>query len=118
MVEAEYCNRLALMNRGKLIALDSPAAVRAMLHEPLLEIRCADVVRALRILQEAHAVSEAGLFSRTIHATVDDAAAGTARCRELLAKNGIAVEAIEQIEPSLEDVFVALVEASGGVLDA
>ena len=118
MVEAEYCNRLALMNRGKLIALDTPARVKSMLRKPLLEIRSSDVVRSLRVLQEEKAVLEAGLFGRAIHATVTDAAAGKQRVRDLLMKNNITVESIERIEPSLEDVFVGLVEEAGGAVDA
>ena len=118
MVEAEYCNRLALMNRGKLIALDTPAGVKSMLRKPLLEIRSSDVVRALRALQEEKAVLEAGLFGRAIHATVTEAEAGKARVREVLGKQDIAVESIEVIAPSLEDVFVGLVEEAGGAVDA
>lgn len=117
MVEAEYCNRLALMNRGKLIALDTPAGVRGKLVRPLLEIECADVVRGLRVLQEAGAVMQAGLFGRAIHATVGDEEAATANIRTVLERNGIAVEHIARIEPSLEDVFVALVEEAGGAVD-
>ncbi len=118
MVEAEYCSRLALMNRGKLIALDTPSGVRGKLAHPLLEIECADVVRALRVLQEAQAVLEAGLFGRTIHATVEDAESAIRNIRGLLESRGIAIDHITRIEPALEDVFVALVEAAGGALDA
>jgi ABC-2 type transport system ATP-binding protein len=117
MVEAEYCTRLALMNRGKLIALDTPTGVRSKLQRPLLEIECSDVVRGLRLLQEAGVVREAGFFGRDIHATVDDAEGATVAIRALLERNGIAVHHIAPIEPSLEDVFVALVEEAGGAVD-
>jgi len=115
MEEAEYCHRLALMNRGKLIALDTPASLRAGLREPLLEVRASDGVKAVEALKGAPGVAEAGLFGRAVHVTLKDVeAAGPGRLAGLLRERGIAVESVEPIEPSLEDVFIALVEQAGG----
>jgi drug efflux transport system ATP-binding protein len=119
MEEAEYCHRLALMNRGKLIALDTPANLRENLREPLLEVRASDSVRAVEALQGAPGIAEVGLFGRALHATLregEDAAAARSRIPSLLAEKGIAVEGVEPIQPSLEDVFVALVEKTGGAV--
>ncbi|HYO14815.1 MAG TPA: ABC transporter ATP-binding protein [Thermoanaerobaculia bacterium] len=119
MEEAEYCHRLALMNRGRLIALDAPARLREGLREPLLEIRTDDSPRAVEALAGAPDVAQVGLFGRALHAALregSDVAAARARIPNLLASRGIAVEAIETIEPSLEDVFVALVEKAGGAV--
>jgi ABC-2 type transport system ATP-binding protein len=116
MEEAEYCNRLALMNRGNLIALDTPAGLRARMKEPLLEVECNDSVRAIGILERAPSVVRAGLYGRMIHVTVSDERRGTAEIRDLLTSNGLTVTKIERIEPSLEDVFISLVEATGGAL--
>ena len=117
MVEAEYCDRIALMNRGRIIALDTPQAVRSSMRRPLVEIACSDGVRAIRLLREEHAVSEAGLFGRAVHATVDDPERAIPAIRAVLNKASIGVTSISAIEPSLEDVFVALVEEAGGALD-
>ena len=115
MEEAEYCHRLALMNRGKLIALDTPASLRAGLREPLLEVRASDGVKAVEALKGAPGVAEAGLFGRAVHVTLKDGeAGGPGRLAGLLRERGIAVESVEPIEPSLEDVFIALVEQAGG----
>ena len=57
-----------------------------------------------------------GLFGRALHVTVDDGARGEAAVRRRLAAAGIAVESLRRIPPSLEDVFVALVQESGGAL--
>ena len=119
MEEAEYCHRLALMNRGKLIALDTPARLRENLREPLLEVRASDSTRAVEALRGAPGVAEVGLFGRALHATLregEDVAAARSRIPSLLAEKGIEVESVEPIEPSLEDVFVALVEKAGGAV--
>ena len=110
MVEAEYCSRLALMNRGKLIALGTPAAIRTRITRPLLEIECDDAVRAVRALPDA------GLFGRTVHLFVDDERAIDG-VRARLARDGIGVQRVSTIAPSLEDAFVALVAETGGALD-
>jgi drug efflux transport system ATP-binding protein len=117
MEEAEYCHRLALMNRGRLIALDRPAALRAAMPAPLLEIETGDGPRAVEALAGAPGVIDAGLHGRQVHVLVADAAAARAALPPVLAARGIAVGAVREVEPSLEDVFVALVHASGGVLE-
>jgi ABC-2 type transport system ATP-binding protein len=119
MEEAEFCLRLALMNRGRLIALDTPARLREGLREPLLEARTSDGTRAIEALEGAPGVAQAGLFGRAVHVTLkegEDAGRDRARLAELLAGRGIEVESIEPIEPSLEDVFIALVERTGGAV--
>ncbi len=114
MEEAEYCHRLALMNRGRLIALDHPAALRAAMPNPLLEIDTSDGPRAVEALAAAGGVVEVGLYGRQVHALVRDADAARATLPGLLAAKGIDLRGMAVIEPSLEDVFVAMVHAAGG----
>ena len=116
MEEAEYCHRLALMNRGRIIALDRPAALRSAMPAPLLEIATESSPQAVEALQGAEGVIEVGLFGRAVHVTVLDADAARAGLPRLLAAHGIAVHGLQLVEPSLEDVFVALVHAAGGAL--
>jgi ABC-2 type transport system ATP-binding protein len=118
MEEAEYCHRLALMNRGRIIALDRPAALRAAMPAPLLEIDADDGPAAAEALAHEPGVIEAGLYGRFVHVLVENAAAARDALPRTLAARGVAVRAVREIEPSLEDVFVALVHASGGVLGA
>ena len=116
MEEAEYCHRLALMNRGRLIALDRPAALRHGLREPVIEVRAAhglEVVEALRGLPEVRA---AGLFGRAVHVTLADASA-LAAVEARLAERGIATDSVRRIEPTLEHVFIAAVQDAGGAVD-
>ncbi len=116
MEEAEYCHRLALMNRGRIIALDRPAALRAAMPTPLVEIATDESPRAVEALEGAEGVVDVGLFGRAVHVTVRDADRARTALPALLAARGIAVHGLEVVEPSLEDVFVALVHAAGGAL--
>jgi ABC-2 type transport system ATP-binding protein len=112
MEEAEYCHRLALMSRGRIIALDRPAGLRAAMPAPLIEIRTDDSPRAVEALEGAEGVIEVGLFGRAVHVTVRDAARARVELPGVLAAAGLAVHGLEVVEPSLEDVFVALVHLS------
>ncbi len=116
MEEAEYCHRLALMNRGRLIALDTPRALRSRVVEPILEVVADDAPRAVEALTSAPGVLDAAMFGRTLHVTVEEAASGTEAVRSTLASAGQSVHSIAPVEPSLEDVFVSLVRAEGGAV--
>jgi len=117
MEEAEYCNRLALMNRGRIVALDRPAVLRASMPSPLFELETGDGPRSVEALAGTPGVIEAGLYGRLVHVLVCDAAAARAELPALLAAKGIALVRMDAVEPSLEDVFVALVHASGGAVE-
>jgi len=117
MEEAEYCHRLALMNRGALIALDSPMALRQGLRVPMLEIQTSNAPQAVSILQDIPGVDDVAMFGRRIHATVDDAAAARESVAAALQQSGLDVGDMVDITPSLEDVFVALVRRAGGAPD-
>ena len=112
MEEAEYCHRLALMSRGRIIALDRPAGLRAAMPAPLIEILTDDSPRAVEALEGVEGVVDVGLFGRAVHVTVRDAARARAELPRALAAAGIGVRGLEVVEPSLEDVFVALVHLS------
>ncbi|MGA2381810.1 MAG: ABC transporter ATP-binding protein [Gemmatimonadales bacterium] len=116
MEEAEYCHRLALMNRGRLIALDTPARVKGLMREPLLEIVTADGPGVAGALQGRPGVAEAAMFGRAVHVTVENAETAARELPAFLASRGLPVERIHTIEPSLEDVFVALVRREGGAV--
>jgi ABC-2 type transport system ATP-binding protein len=114
MEEAEYCHRLALMNRGRVIALDRPAALRSAMPSPLVELETSDSPRAVDALVRASGVVEVGLFGRMVHVLVRDAEQARTVLPAALAAAGIEMRALRVVEPSLEDVFVALVHAAGG----
>ncbi len=112
MDEAEYCHRLALMYRGKVIALGTPAELKAGLTaHSLLNLDSSDPLDTMRALEGLAGVLDVAVFGGGLHVTVDDVDATSARVRQRLAAQGIKVRKLEQIEPSMEDVFVALIEA-------
>jgi ABC-2 type transport system ATP-binding protein len=112
MDEAEYCHRLALMYRGKVIALGTPTELKSGLTEQsLLNLESAEPLETMRALEGLDGVRDVAVFGGGLHITVEDATRGAARVRERLTAQGIAVRKLEQIQPSMEDVFVALIEA-------
>jgi ABC-2 type transport system ATP-binding protein len=109
MDEAEYCGRLALMYRGKVIALGSPAELkRGLTSHSLLHLDSSEPLETMRALES---VLDVAVFGGGLHVTVDDVEATSARVRQALAAKGIEVKRLERIEPSMEDVFVAMIEA-------
>jgi drug efflux transport system ATP-binding protein len=115
MEEAEYCNRLALMNRGRVIALDRPAALRGRMTEPIFEVTAADGAAAAQALQRAPGVIEAAMFGRAVHVVCAHQDVG-ATLAPFLAAHQVACRSVDPVRPSLEDVFVALVRREGGVV--
>jgi ABC-2 type transport system ATP-binding protein len=112
MDEAEYCHRLALMYRGKVIALGKPEELKAGLTgHGLMRLDTPDLLDTMRALEGVAGVHDVAVFGSGLHVTVDDDAAGEARIRRALTDKGIEVKRLEPIEPSMEDVFVAMIEA-------
>jgi len=114
MEEAEYCHRLALMNRGKLIALDRPPSLKTMLDQPILRLETDNTPKAVAALQGTPGVVDAAMYGRAIHVTVTDETTAPDIVRASLAAAGRTCESLEHITPSLEDVFVWLVRREGG----
>ncbi|MSM39055.1 MAG: ATP-binding cassette domain-containing protein [Geobacter sp.] len=111
MDEAEYCDRLALIYRGKIIAEGTPTTLKQeYMERDVLEIEVEQVVDALEVLEQSGI--ETAIFGSVLHATVTDAGQESQRIRESLVKAGLKVVRIEKIVPSLEDVFVTLIEVS------
>jgi len=113
MEEAEYCHRLALMYRGRVIALGSPQELKeeSRSHQ-LLELIASDLFGSMRVVQAVPGVLDVAVFGAGLHIRVDDRAAAIARVTQALGEEGIAIERLEPIEPSMEDVFVARIEAA------
>ncbi len=111
MDEAEYCHRLALMNRGKVVALGAPAELRhqASAHS-LLRLDSSQPLETMRALENLTGVVDVAVFGGGLHVTVDDWEATAERIRAKLAAAGIEVRRLEKILPSLEDVFVSMIE--------
>ena len=117
MEEAEYCHYLILMNRGRLIADGRPADLRKRFDAPLIEVTVADPAAAVTVLQHAPGIDDAAMFGRRIHVTTSQREGAHELIREALRNHGMATSAVNEVVPSLEDVFVALVRREGGALE-
>ncbi len=112
MEEAEYCNRLALIFRGKIVALGTPTELkRGSMKGELLLVQCDPLGAALETLQSASGVTDAAVFGNALHLVVKNAEEAAPQLQAQLVRQGIAVRRIEKISPSLEDVFVSLTTA-------
>jgi ABC-2 type transport system ATP-binding protein len=114
MEEAEYCNRMVLMNRGRVVALDAPAGLKNRMTDPIFQISTPAPPKVVEALRGGEGILEAAMFGRDVHVVVDDESQGPARVRELLRLKGVPVTSVERVTPSLEDVFVALIQEEGG----
>jgi ABC-2 type transport system ATP-binding protein len=109
MEEAEYCNRLALIFRGKMVALGTPSELKhKSMKGELLLVECAPLGSAVEILQSAPGVLDAAVFGNALHLVVRDADAAIPQVKKYLSDHQIGAGRIEKIHPSLEDVFVSL----------
>jgi ABC-2 type transport system ATP-binding protein len=109
--EAEYCNTIILINAGKLIARGSPLELKTThITSPILEVACGNAVDAMELLREQPWVLESSVFGTKLHVMVGDEGEGRKAIADLLARRGIGVQNLERIVPSLEDVFLYLLE--------
>ena len=116
MEEAEYCDRLAFMNRGRVVAMGTPAQLRSRMEEPIFGIRSADAPRAVPVLAGHDRILETSLFGRGLRVVMKSAQDAEAFLRAQLTGAGLDCAGIERLEPSLEDVFVSSVNRAGGAL--
>ena len=111
MDEAEYCDRVGLIYRGELIALGTPQKLKtsAMAYD-LLEVICEHPQQVMIEIEKLSGIKEVALFGQGLHVICENAVAAEQSIRYLLAKQGFRLLSIEKITPSLEDVFVSLIE--------
>lgn len=111
MDEAEYCDRLGLIYRGELAALGTPEELKSrLMKDEVVEILSGRPQDAIGLLEGIAAVKGAALFGKGIHAVVNRAQEAVPLLRASLEAGGFPVIRIGRIVPSLEDVFVSLVE--------
>ena len=109
MEEAEYCNRLALIFRGKMVALGTPSELkRNSMKGELLLVECEPLGPAVEALQSAPGVLDAAVFGNALHLVILNAKAAIPQITSFLQGRGITVGIVEKIRPTLEDVFVSV----------
>jgi ABC-2 type transport system ATP-binding protein len=113
MDEAERCNWVGLMYKGKLVAHDSPGAIKTQVPGRLLEFAPSHFASARQRLQGMEGVLEVQTYGIMLHVFVDDPERrGWEIARALLA-DGITCEAMREIEPRMEEAFISLIRRQG-----
>ena len=107
--EAERCDRLTLLHAGSMMYCDTPAGLKARMPGAMLEVVAADPRRALAVLRDLPGVQGVLLVGVGVHVHVD-APQRLASVGAALAAAGVAITTIAQVEPSIEDLFVALLD--------
>jgi ABC-2 type transport system ATP-binding protein len=109
--EAEYCNDIAFINAGKIIAGGGPQELkREHIKNPILEIQCSNVIEAMTCIEKEPWALETSVFGTNLHVSVENEKAAKVKIRSVLGTRNIDITAIERITPSLEDVFIYLLD--------
>jgi ABC-2 type transport system ATP-binding protein len=109
--EAEHCHRLAIIHAGKLAAIGTAAALKSRFAErPIVEIQASDPVAAMTALERLPQVEKTSLFGTAVHAVLRSGGGDAASVSRALVAAGQTVASAERVAPSLEDVFLDVVE--------
>jgi ABC-2 type transport system ATP-binding protein len=111
--EAERCDRVALLDHGRLLAFDTPAALQESLPGVMLEVRVTEARRAARLLGGEAGVQGAVVLGHLVHVLLNREVETWPRAAAALEAGGISVTGVRRIVPSLEDVFVERVTRRG-----
>jgi ABC-2 type transport system ATP-binding protein len=112
--EAERCHRVALLNEGKLLFCDTPAALKAKLEKGVLSVTSPDPRRVREQLEHADGISSLVLTGDGVHLVVDDAARRSSEFEQRLHQASVPFDSIHQVTPSIEDLFVDAVTSGAG----
>lgn len=110
MDEAERCNRVGLMYAGRLVAVDTPAAIKRRVPGRLLELAPSDPERARALLQGMEGILEVQTYGLMLHVFVDEVARRRREIEQALAAAGIAIGGMREIEPRMEEAFISLIQ--------
>ncbi|PTY04851.1 multidrug ABC transporter ATP-binding protein [Opitutaceae bacterium EW11] len=112
MEESEYCDRLGVIYRGELIALGTPRELKTQhMPEAVLDVDCERPNDAMALIERVPGVKEVALFGHGLHVVTVDPEPTARALRQRLTDERFRVERVERITPTLEDVFVSLIEA-------
>ncbi len=112
--EAERCHRVALIHAGALAAIGTTAEVKqTFAGRSIAEVRTGDPVSAMKLLDHWPDVEKTSLFGTAVHAVFKQPHLDTAALSRRLSDAGVTVSTVERVSPSLEDVFLDVVEKAG-----
>ena len=109
--EAERCDRIAIIHAGRLVALGTTRTLKATFDErPIVEVRAARPVDVMSALDQMPEVEKTSLFGTTVHAVVRGPATSPESIRQALTSLGLEVQDVARVSPSLEDVFLDVID--------
>lgn len=111
--EAERCHRVALLHQGHMLYCDTPAGLKEHLHGAVLSVVGPDARRIRATLDGATGVLNALLVGDGVHLVVDDAARRIPELRAALQAAGLSCDRLEEVAPTIEDLFVAATSGTG-----
>jgi ABC-2 type transport system ATP-binding protein len=109
--EAERGTMVALMNRGSIVVVDTPANVRGLMKDPIIEIICDNHRRAAAAVRNLPEVRDVQAFGDRLHLVVPNLDRGFPAIERRLAESGIKIGEWRRVSPSLENVFISLTRA-------
>jgi ABC-2 type transport system ATP-binding protein len=112
--EAERCNRIGLMHKGKVLAVGTPLEVKQLMTRTILEIRGDQPRRLSALLRERYPSKNVGLFGDRVHLVTENPEEDYREIETLIARFGVSGLSIRPVEPSLEDVFIAVLQEATG----
>lgn len=114
MEEAERCHRIGFIWQGQLVACNTPEGVKqSLIYEQILSLKCTEMNQAYKFLRSLAIVKDVNLYGDAIHLVVENAQKAIPLLQNSLGSSGIKVQSLEHIQPSIEDVFVALSKKTG-----
>ena len=109
--EAEHCDRIAIINAGKLAAMGTAVELKSIFRErPILEIHSTRPVDVMRVLEETGEVEKTTAFGTAVHAVLRSPDVDVQRLTTTLTARGLDIAAVDHVMPSLEDVFLDVIE--------
>jgi ABC-2 type transport system ATP-binding protein len=106
--EAERCDRVGLIDRGRLLACGTPEEVKRLMRGTILEIRATEPRQAAAVLRQRLEGMSVGLSGDRVHVVTANPAETAAKAESILREAGLPPQSIRPVPPSLEDVFVSV----------
>jgi ABC-type multidrug transport system ATPase subunit len=110
MDEATLCDRIALIQHGKILSIDQPANISAAYADPLFEVRGGKMSTLLKLLTHFSETKSAFSFGDTVHLTLKESENGEERVTAFLTEHGILESSVHQMTPTIEDCFIQLLK--------
>lgn len=113
--EADRCDRVGLIHNGRLLACDTPANLRKLMHGAILEVRTSEPRNAARLLRRGLGEISVGLFGDKVHVVTNDPDKTLKAAETIMKDQGVPLLSVRAVEPGLEDVVISLLNEKEAV---